>query len=247
MVIADAINAAADNDICKIINMSFGTQNSDVLTDSIEYAVSKGKIVVAAAGNYSSTTLYYPASYENVISVGSVGADGVVSDFSQKNSGIDVTAPGENIYVYSVSGELKQASGTSFSTPEVAALTACMLELDPTLDFDGIYSLLTSTADDKGDAGRDNSYGYGIVNPSAIAERLKEFAVLFGDVDGDGKITPADEILLARSLAGMTGYTFDYKKRADINFDGEITPSDHIALARKIAGWSGYETLPMDQ
>lgn len=56
--------------------MSWGLIYDDpFLKQAINYAAGKGAILVAAVGNDGTTSMYYPAAYENVIGVGSVGID----------------------------------------------------------------------------------------------------------------------------------------------------------------------------
>jgi len=64
-----------------------------------------------------------------------------------------------------------------------------------------------------------------------------------GDIDGDGEITPADRMALARHIANWEGYETINTAAADIDKDGEITPNDRLILARHIAAWEGYEDL----
>ena len=71
--IIEAIYDAVDVYDCKIINMSWGLKSNDpFLEEAIDYAYDEGVILVASVGNYSSTVMYYPAAYENVIGVSSV-------------------------------------------------------------------------------------------------------------------------------------------------------------------------------
>lgn len=69
--------------------------------------------------------------------------------------------------------------------------------------------------------------------------------VLLGDVNNDGKVTPLDDIYLARYLADWSGYAEKIDLlAADVNNDGKVTPLDNVILARNLAGWQGYESLP---
>ena len=70
---------------------------------------------------------------------------------------------------------------------------------------------------------------------------------LFGDVDSDGSVTAADRMLLARYLAGWTGYHEGLidNKASDVNRDGYINLSDVQILGRYFAGWNGYGVLPV--
>jgi len=105
-----------------VINMSFGWEWEDPLVAKlIEEAVNKGIIVVAAAGNEGQDVkLYYPASSQGVVSVGSFGQKGK-SLFS--NYGADLDMPWECIYSYSLTGEnMIFMDGTSMSSPHLAGI-----------------------------------------------------------------------------------------------------------------------------
>lgn len=122
-----ALRYAADNG-ADIINMSFGGYTySYAEQDAINYALEKGCILVAASGNDGLTSLggneSYPASYEGVISVGSVSADGKLSLFSQASSNVDISACGEKVSVFE-NKSYSTDSGTSFSCAAVSALAA---------------------------------------------------------------------------------------------------------------------------
>lgn len=70
--VASAIVRAAD-DGAQIINLSLGGANSSqILQDAVDYATSRGVLVIAAAGNNGSSTVLYPAAYPNVVSVGAL-------------------------------------------------------------------------------------------------------------------------------------------------------------------------------
>ena len=68
---------------------------------------------------------------------------------------------------------------------------------------------------------------------------------MYGDVNGDGKVNPIDDMILARYLAKWQGYDAMVDlSAADTNSDGNITPIDDMILARHLAKWNGYEILP---
>ena len=78
------------------------------------------------------------------------------------------------------------------------------------------------------------------------AENVVLSPLLFGDVDADGSVTPKDAMILARYLAGWSGYSVN-SFAADVDSDGNVTVSDAIILARHLAGWEGFKTLPYKQ
>ncbi len=172
------IEKAIETD-CDIINMSLGATELDedamaVLKEYIDEAEEKGIIVIAAVGNTGNSVVNYPAGFDNVIGVGSVNENLTVSDFSQKNSSVFVTAPGNNITSLSNSGAIASSNGTSFSTPVVTAVTAIIKEVCPNYSLQDIKKLLMDTSTDAGANGYDVKYGYGILNVSKIIEELNE-------------------------------------------------------------------------
>jgi len=95
--LSNAIRHCADHG-CRVINMSIGSDSSSsLIKDSIDYAVSKGVIPVAAAGNERLDGLprrSYPAAYENVISVASANKKDMPTWFSTIGvDGKDTTQP----------------------------------------------------------------------------------------------------------------------------------------------------------
>lgn len=87
----------------------------------IDKAEQAGIIVVAAVGN-DGTAINYPAGYDSVIGVGAVDGNKIVSESSQRNESVFVTAPGENVLSLSKDGGTALISGTSAATPHVTAI-----------------------------------------------------------------------------------------------------------------------------
>ena len=115
-----------------IINCSFGGGGaSNAEREVIEYAVDKGVIIVASAGNDGEQTPNYPAAYAQVLSVGSIDYSGYRSHFSNYGLDVDVSAYGEGIYTCTVDHRYRSASGTSFSSPLTAGVLALIKALHP--------------------------------------------------------------------------------------------------------------------
>ncbi|MCD8215378.1 MAG: S8 family serine peptidase [Clostridiales bacterium] len=163
--ILKAIYDAADTYDCQIINMSWGLENySASLEEAVIYAAEKNIIMTASVGNSGSTTIYYPAAFDDVIGIGSVSATGKISSFSQRNSSVFVVAPGENILSLSIDGGYAYKSGTSQSTPIVTGLAAVLLNIDRNLTIGDIKECLIDSSEDLGESGYDTYYGYGLIN-----------------------------------------------------------------------------------
>lgn len=169
--IIDALYSAIDDYDCDIINLSSGTTNTTVFKQASNYAEKKGVLLVSAAGNQgaqSGDTLYYPASYDNVIGVGSTKADGHRASHSQRNDYVDIMAPGENIYSARLSG-YEPGSGTSYATPHVVAALALAKSLNPNLTYEELTDALYKTCNPM----TDRYSGHGSLNIQGLLTYVK--------------------------------------------------------------------------
>ncbi len=176
--LVEAIISAVDDYNCGVINMSCGTLDSKTLELAIDYAESKGVVMVAAVGNSGNEKKNYPASYENVLGVGSVGRNKEHSSFSNTNDSVFVSAPGESVEIIYNTGQYGSGTGTSYSAPYVSGIVADMLEMDPKLSPEEIMSIISETAEDLGTEGYDDLFGYGLIRADRIVDRMlseKEF------------------------------------------------------------------------
>lgn len=149
----------------KVVSMSLGT-SSDVqaMHNAVDAAYASGALLVAAAGNDYSGPVSYPAAYGSVIAVSATNsADGLAS-FSNIGPEVELAAPGVSIFSTWYDGMYATLSGTSMATPHVSGVAALAFEQNPFMTNAEIRSLLQNTADDLGAVGRDNSFGYGLVD-----------------------------------------------------------------------------------
>jgi subtilisin family serine protease len=128
--LANCINLAVEKKI-DVLNISLGTyEDTLLLKEAIHNALNTGMVIVASAGNDSTETeLNYPASYDGVISVGSIDQNYNLLDSTNYNNKIDVFAPGWNIRTLSDKNHgyiTNNFSGTSASTVLVTALIVLM-------------------------------------------------------------------------------------------------------------------------
>jgi subtilisin family serine protease len=174
--VARGILYAADNG-AQVINLSIGGYAySFMLQDAVNYALSKGCIVVAAGGNDGIEQAIYPAAYPDVIGVSALGYNG--QNWSGSNSGmhIDVSAPGVDILSTGLNSDYVYATGTSASTPMVSALAGMLISEKPELSSSFIEGLILQSANDLGDNGRDNVYGSGKIDAlAAIGQEVEPF------------------------------------------------------------------------
>lgn len=151
-----------------VINMSLGGGGYDQGTsDAIDTANEAGTVVVAASGNDGASSVSYPAGYDGAIAVGSVTSTETRSNFSNYGEGLEVMAPGSDIYSTYPDGQYRTYSGTSMASPHAAGVAGMIRAIDSTLSVSEVRNILSNTAQDAGDA---YQYGNGIVDTLAAVQ-----------------------------------------------------------------------------
>lgn len=189
--LAQAVTYAA-NQGAKVINLSLGLPNANpsvspdkLLADAIGYADSKDVLIVAAAGNYPSSTpdnqktLYYPASDSRVVPVGAVDSSNQIASFSARGDTRLIMAPGmgtsiatgQGIWSTQVGGGYEERFGTSEAAPQVSAVAGLIRAANPSLSALETKGILQSTARDLGPSGRDSTYGFGLLQAGAAVKK----------------------------------------------------------------------------
>lgn len=135
--------------------------------EAIEYAVKEDVVVVAAAGNLheNGDPRPYPASYDGVLGVGAIGADGLRAPFSQVGSYVDVVAPGGAVLTAAPRRGHREQDGTSYAAPFVSATAALLREYRPDLSARQVIDRIVTTADPAPGGGGSAAYGNGVLNP----------------------------------------------------------------------------------
>ncbi|HEY8532429.1 MAG TPA: S8 family serine peptidase, partial [Micromonospora sp.] len=135
------------------------------LRDAIEYARRKNVVLVAAVGNKPNDPIIgYPAAYPGVIAVGGVDQHGQHVSFSVTGKEVDIAAPAVDIVSTGTGGRYSRIEGTSYATAIVAGAAALIRARYPDLSADEVAYRLLATAVDKGPKGRDEQYGYGVLD-----------------------------------------------------------------------------------
>ena len=115
----------------RVISMSLGGPGpTQTLADAVAYAIGKGSVVVAAAGNDGNSDLNYPAAFDGVIGVAGTTRTGELYSWSNFGSWVQVAAPGCNVAPY-LNGEYVNFCGTSSATPIVAGIAGLVLSARP--------------------------------------------------------------------------------------------------------------------
>lgn len=186
--IVGGIDWAIDHDM-DIINMSLGIDASknprkqkimdealEPLKMAVDNAWKHGIFVVAAVGNASSeksrAPVAYPARFPNAIAVSAINQDYGLSWFSNAGAQVDFAAPGRNIKSTFLNNIYHVESGTSMAAPYVAGIIALYKQAYPKSTPAQILELMKENARDLGKAGKDDLFGYGLVqapigNPQA--------------------------------------------------------------------------------
>ncbi|MFD9335212.1 type VII secretion-associated serine protease mycosin [Streptomyces sp. NPDC060028] len=165
----EAIRYAADTD-AKIVNISMGTSKEDpARIKAVEYALSKGKLIFAAAGNDGDVddAPRFPAATPGVVGIGAVDRDGAATKESQRGPQIDMSAPGVDILA-ACAGKtgVCTSHGTSDATALASASAALLWSAHPDWTNNQVLRVLLNTAGKPVDGVERNDYvGYGIVRP----------------------------------------------------------------------------------
>lgn len=171
-MLAQALVWAADMG-CHFANLSLGSPfSSQLIAEAIAYCVSKGCLVICAAGN-DGAQINYPARLGTTLSVGAVDQDGQLADFSSRGPEQDVAAPGVKILSCYKNGGYAVLSGTSMSAPFVTGVFA--LARASGFRFSGIAdqarNWLEGVTVDVGGPGQDPLYGLGLFDPAKVLSK----------------------------------------------------------------------------
>jgi thermitase len=232
--IASGIIWAADNG-AEVINMSLGgSSNSSTLEDAINYAWSKGVVVVAAAGNSGDSTPMYPAYYTSCIAVAATDANDARASWSNYGDWVDAAAPGVSVYSTLRDNGYGYKSGTSMASPHVAGLAALVFTTVSDANGDGklndeVRSRLEATCDDIGVTG----IGYGRIN---AARAVGSAPVLPGSITG--QVTDAEDGSAISGAQVSDGIRTALADAAGMYTIDDVSPGSHQVVASK----AGYQS-----
>ena len=186
---------ACEQNGADITNMSLGGGGASRTEENAFIGIrQRGTLVIASAGNSGNTQFSYPASYQTIMSVAAIDRNRRLASFSQRNSRVDIAGPGVSVLSSRTGGGVTTKSGTSMSSPHVAGVAALVWSFRPNASANDVERALINSAVDLGAAGRDNSYGNGLVQALRGIEELKGSALTEDDLldapeppnDGDG-------------------------------------------------------------
>ncbi|NJP93978.1 S8 family serine peptidase [Nonomuraea sp. FMUSA5-5] len=179
--LAKGIRYATDKG-AQVISMSLGSDEWGLGSDydertaaAVDYALGKGVVLLASAGNGGSTdplevdannVVSYPAAYPGVIAVAAMGPDGGRASFSQVHTYNQIAAPGVDIYAADNGGGHRMGDGTSPACALAAGTVALMLSRNPDLTPRQVRDILVKTAR-KPPSGYTVFLGFGLVDAAA--------------------------------------------------------------------------------
>lgn len=180
--VSEAIRYAADQG-SDVISISLGTASQDpYLRMAVQYAMSKGAIVVAASGNDGCECISYPANYPEVVAVGAINSSGNPTTFSNYGRNLDLLAPGQSIATSTWNKNnpsatyVNSVAGTSFSTPFVSGLLGLARSYQPDASWEEIMGAMLENSDRRtltSASPRSTTLGFGVARANTMLDRLR--------------------------------------------------------------------------
>ena len=246
----EAIHYAMQENV-DVINMSLGAPAyfffDEFMAQSIallEAAIEQGIIIVAAAGNESSTSKVYPASHPKVLSVGATTFEGdELAQYSNYGRYVDVVAPGR-IETLEVGGGTEVVQGTSISAPAVAGVVALYLSLNPEASFEEVYGMLISTSNDLNMVGRDLQFAYGQVDAEAFLTAEKGTMTFIDEYQDASKVkySALDYPIVdlwrpVHQYLRYGGWSYDQEGNNEVSLYHDLLTQDTVFYKQ----WAAYE------
>jgi subtilisin len=235
-----ALDWAVANHV-QVTNNSYGSSGDPGLTvhQAFDKAYAAGIVNIASAGNSgicsgSTNTVGYPGRYTSVLAVAATDINNARPCWSSTGPDVDIAAPGVSINSTKYTGGYTVYSGTSMASPHVAGVAALVIAANPA-DSNGangvadeVRSFLTSKAKDLGTAGRDNLYGFGLVQAVASVAAV-------GGGTPPQPIPPQTTVgvtSIAYQLFGDANPTRNLKVTLTVkNSSGQVVPSASVGIA----------------
>jgi hypothetical protein len=150
----------------RIINMSFAGPFDPMLQEALKRASASDVLLVAAAGNAGpKSPPLYPGADPHVIAVTATDGDNNLFAEASRGRHVSVAAPGVGVLVAAPDATYQLTTGTSVAAAHVSGVAALLMARNPNADAATIRTILQSTAKDLGPKGRDDQFGWGLVDP----------------------------------------------------------------------------------
>lgn len=181
---ADLINSSLGYSVFDDPNMNYSAEQLDgktaLITRAANMAAEVGMLVVNSAGNEGNSLWKYittPADSPTTLAIGAIDAQGNIAYFSSKGANFipnikpDVVGLGYRTSVVK-NGFVGLSNGTSFSSPTVCGMIACLYEAYPQLTIDQLRTAVRLSGDRS--SSPDHTYGYGIPHAQRAAEVIEK-------------------------------------------------------------------------
>lgn len=159
------------NNNIQVMSMSFGGGYSQSEDSALQTAYNRGIVLVASAGNDYGGAVSYPAALPQVIAVSATDSSDHIASFSSTGAEVELAAPGMGIYSTYKGDTYATMSGTSMAAPHVSGVVALVIASGIITDVNGQYGVadevrarLQAMTTDLGAPGRDNLFGFGLVD-----------------------------------------------------------------------------------
>ncbi|WP_423186441.1 S8 family serine peptidase [Alishewanella sp. d11] len=222
----------------KVVNMSLGgSQGNASEQNAMQQFLDGGMLLIAAAGNSGNTSLSYPASYNAVVSVAALDSNRNLASFSQRNAQVELAAPGVRVNSTYPGNRYVALDGTSMASPHVAGVAALVWSNHSSCSASQIRNALNATALDLGAAGRDNSFGFGLVQAKAAHDWLTNNGCDGAGNGGDNGGAPNNELENGQPKSGLAA-----GRNEELSFFIDI-PQGARNLAIRMSGGTGDADL----
>ncbi len=147
-----------------VINISLSGPRNPAVASAIARVTKRGHVIVAAAGNDGpAAPPVFPGAYDGVLGVTAVDAQNRVYRYANRGQHVDFAARGVAVAAIDAKGEVRDATGTSFAAPVIAARLAARMRRPDTAAATAAVRAMEAEARDLGPRGRDPIYGAGLI------------------------------------------------------------------------------------
>jgi subtilisin family serine protease len=158
----------------RVINMSFAGPYDPMMQLAMKNAAAKGVVLIASSGNVGpKSPPLYPAADPNVIGVTATDQDDKLFDKAVRGPQVAIAAPGVDVMVPAPDNAYQLTTGTSVAAAHVSGVAALLIERYPKVSASMVLEVLTSTAKTLSPKGRDDLYGWGLIDPAAALAELE--------------------------------------------------------------------------
>ena len=226
---AEGITWAADNG-ARVANLSYNNAGgSSTVAAAGDYMMGKGGVVVVAAGNDNTDKGF--ANHASLFVAAATTSSDAKASYSNYGNYVDIAAPGSGIYTTSRNGGYSTVQGTSFASPNAAAVAALVMSANPSLLPTDVLAVVGNTSVDLGGTGWDPVFGRGRVDAQAAAE-------MAASVETSDTVAPQTGILdpvANKTVSGLVPVIVEAidafgVQRVDFLVDGQLVASETQSL-----------------